>query len=173
MDESGIARRTTELLATNTLPYYVHRSNDAGLTQCDLITLDLPSGFDSSLGSFDPANPEATELRVNGSLDLDATSSVRGDVVATGTLVSGNPTAISGTLTENAATTSRADISEVWQQHLDESNLRRIDIRAVASPTGAPALRRGRRHVQRQLRRAQRLPADLDRLRWDAEAAGL
>lgn len=47
IDDSDIAGRATELLATNDLPYYVQRSTDAGLTSADLITLDLPSGFDA------------------------------------------------------------------------------------------------------------------------------
>jgi hypothetical protein len=48
IDDSGIATRTSELLSTNNLPYYIHRSGDTGLTQCELVTLDLPSGFDAT-----------------------------------------------------------------------------------------------------------------------------
>ena len=48
IDDAGVATRASELLSTDTLPYYVQRSADSGLTQCDLVTLDLPSGFDVS-----------------------------------------------------------------------------------------------------------------------------
>jgi hypothetical protein len=47
INDSGIASRATELLSTNNLPYYVQRNADAGLSASDLVTLDLPPGFDA------------------------------------------------------------------------------------------------------------------------------
>ena len=47
IEESGIAQRASALLASETLPYYLQRSADAGLSAADLVTLDLPSGFDA------------------------------------------------------------------------------------------------------------------------------
>ncbi len=45
IDDCGIATRSSELITTNDLPYYIQRSADTGLTTADLVTLDLPSGF--------------------------------------------------------------------------------------------------------------------------------
>lgn len=46
VEETAIASRATALLTLD-LPYYLHRSTDRGLSGSDLVTLDLPSHFDT------------------------------------------------------------------------------------------------------------------------------
>src|ERR1051325_3464675 len=46
IEEPAIATRCNDLLGHDTLPYYLHRSDDRGLSTTALVTLDLPSGFE-------------------------------------------------------------------------------------------------------------------------------
>lgn len=62
-------------------------------------------------GAFDPlTSGEVNKLGVNGSMVTDSMSTIDGDMRVTGTLQSGDPSVITGTLTENAAEEPVEDI---------------------------------------------------------------
>ncbi len=82
----------------------------------------LIGSFDPASGAFDPANPgtEAT-IAINGSLTLSGGSQIKGDVTASGTLDSGSPSDVSGTLTENGGQTPVENIDPIVLDLYDSS----------------------------------------------------
>ncbi|MEM7233880.1 MAG: hypothetical protein AAF517_17010, partial [Planctomycetota bacterium] len=77
-------------------------------------------GYNSTTGTFDPANPEDTTVRVNGSSTLFGGATIDGTLKTSGTFT-GDELLVSGGVTQSAEATGIDSISAIWNAHLAEA----------------------------------------------------
>ena len=92
-----------------------------GNVALDLQNSTIVGSYDSTIAAFDPGAPLDTTIQVDGSVILENTSTAYGDVEASGTLVSGSTSNVTGTFTASSTPSEVEDIDLLVVAQLDAS----------------------------------------------------